>query len=303
MINDGHTTAKEAVPIAANAKLLLHSCCAPCSGSMIKVLVDQGIDVTILWYNPNIHPRSEYEIRKQENMKYAMKAGIPFVDLDYDSKEWFARARGMEWDPERGARCTMCFDMRMERTALYAHEHGFTLFTTTNATSRWKDVEQVNGSGRKAAEKYPNLQFWEYNWQTDKLTQLKYEVSAENSFYKQEYCGCAYSLRDTNAYRKLNNQPPVVIAGGGVFSDPLLDAAEESQENVDSFFQAANGDLQRIYSERKKGLLSKTAVESVERIVSSKLNAKVVECGSNSCGRTAGETASSGLDLHTINNW
>lgn len=86
----------ENFPFLSSAKLLLHSCCAPCSGSMIKVLVDLGIQVTILWYNPNIHPRSEYEIRKQENMKYAFKIGIPFVDLDYDSKEWFARAKGME---------------------------------------------------------------------------------------------------------------------------------------------------------------------------------------------------------------
>ena len=141
------------IPFSTSSKLLLHSCCAPCSGSMIKVLVDLGIQVTILWYNPNIHPRGEYEIRKQENMKYAIKLGIPFVDLDYDTKEWFARAKGMELDPERGARCTMCFDMRMERTALHAFENGFSWFTTTNATSRWKDVEQVNSSGRRAAAK------------------------------------------------------------------------------------------------------------------------------------------------------
>ena len=123
--------------------VLLHSCCAPCSGSMIKELVDLGIQVTILWYNPNIQPRQEYEIRKIENMKYAEKLGIPFVDLDYDVKEWYVRVAGMEYDPERGRRCTECFDMRMERTALYAFENGFHYFTTTNATSRWKDVKQV----------------------------------------------------------------------------------------------------------------------------------------------------------------
>ena len=75
-------------------KVLLHSCCAPCSGSMIKELVDLGISVTVLWYNPNIHPRSEYEIRKQENLKYAIKLGIDFIDLDYDVIEWYKRAKG-----------------------------------------------------------------------------------------------------------------------------------------------------------------------------------------------------------------
>ena len=146
--------------------ILLHSCCAPCSGSMIKELVDLGVSVTILWYNPNIHPRKEYEIRKEENRKYAIKLAIPFVDLDYDVEEWYKRAEGLEYAPERGERCTMCFDMRMERTALYAHEHGFHYITTTNATSRWKDVKQVNDSGVRAAARYPDVHFWDYNWQT-----------------------------------------------------------------------------------------------------------------------------------------
>jgi predicted adenine nucleotide alpha hydrolase (AANH) superfamily ATPase len=284
---------QETIPFARDSKLLLHSCCAPCSGSMIKVLVEMGIQVTILWYNPNIHPRAEYEIRKQENLKYALKLGIPFVDLDYDTKEWFSRAKGMELDPERGSRCTMCFDMRMERTALYASENDFHWFTTTNATSRWKDVEQVNGSGRKAAERYENVHFWEFNWQTDRLTQLKYEVSAENSFYKQEYCGCAYSLRDTNAYRKLNNQPPVVIGGGGVFSDPLADAAEESQENVDAFFQTANTNLQELYSNRRK-----YNTKNGDRPIKHK--AEVDSGVETSCGRREVEGGKLSCDL---NNW
>ena len=238
-------------------KLLLHSCCAPCSGSMIKVLVDLGIDVTILWYNPNIHPKEEYDIRKEENLKYAISLGIPFVDLDYDAREWFKRAKGLEYEPERGSRCTMCFDMRMERTALYASENGFKCFTTTNATSRWKDIEQVNTSGRNAAAHYPGITFWEFNWQTDEMTRLKYEVSASRQFYKQEYCGCLYSLRDTNIYRRNQGLDEVAIGKGGVFSDPIADAQEESQEVVDGFFQSANNQfdnerLRQLYSGRVK---------------------------------------------------
>ena len=81
-----------------------------------------GIDYTIFFYNPNIHPQQEYLLRKDENVRFADKHGVPFVDADYDKDTWFARAKGMEWEPEPGARCTMCFNMRFERAALYAHE-------------------------------------------------------------------------------------------------------------------------------------------------------------------------------------
>lgn len=101
-------------------KLLLHSCCAPCSGEVMEALQASGIDYTIFFYNPNIHPQKEYLIRKDENIRFAKQHGVPFIDADYDTDNWFERAKGMEWEPERGIRCTMCFDMRFERTALYA---------------------------------------------------------------------------------------------------------------------------------------------------------------------------------------
>ncbi|MGA2655037.1 MAG: epoxyqueuosine reductase QueH, partial [Gammaproteobacteria bacterium] len=106
-------------------KLLLHSCCAPCAGEIMEALLVSEIDYTIYFYNPNIHPKKEYDIRKEENIRFADKYGIPFIDADYDRDEWFKRAKGMEMEPERGIRCTMCFDMRFARTALYAYENGF----------------------------------------------------------------------------------------------------------------------------------------------------------------------------------
>src|SRR5205085_10286791 len=112
-------------------KLLLHSCCAPCSGELMESLSDSGIDFTIFFYNPNIHPRKEYEIRKAENIRFAQKMNVPFVDADYDTSNWFARIKGLEFEPERGARCSACFDMRFERSALYAHEHGFKIFSSS----------------------------------------------------------------------------------------------------------------------------------------------------------------------------
>lgn len=164
-------------PLNGSSKVLLHSCCAPCSGAMIFEMVKLGLDVTIFFYNPNIHPRREYEIRKEENKKFASKLSVPFVDCDYDADAWYKRAAGMENDPERGARCTMCFDMRMERTAAYAIEHGFGVIATTNATSRWKDAAQVDGSGLRAAATYAGkLEYWQANWQTDLMTLRKYQV-------------------------------------------------------------------------------------------------------------------------------
>ncbi len=193
------------------AKLLLHSCCAPCSGEVMQRLLDSSIPYTIYFYNPNIHPLQEYEIRKNENIRFAEKNKVPFVDGDYDKDEWFKRAKGMEFEPERGIRCTMCFDMRFERTALYAHEHGFSVFTSSLGISRWKNRDQINDSGTRAASHYPNMTYWTFNWRKDGGSQRMIEISKQEQFYQQEYCGCVYSLRDTNRWRLQNNRKRIEI--------------------------------------------------------------------------------------------
>ena len=229
-------------------RVLLHSCCAPCSGAMVEAMMNcDAIDeVVVMFFNPNIHPRREYMIRKEENKRWCQQLGIEFVDCDYDSEEWYERVKGMEFDPERGRRCSVCFDMRMERTALYAHEHGFDAVATTNATSRWKDAKQVDAAGYTAVERYPTLVYWAQNWQNDEMTLRKYQISAEERFYKQEYCGCSYSLRDSNEWRRANGIDLIKIGGeraglgNRYFSDPIADAEEESQDVVDEFFRQAN---------------------------------------------------------------
>jgi len=188
-------------PPDGEKKVLMHSCCAPCSGEVMEAMRDAGIDYTIFFYNPNIHPRREYEIRKEENIRYAEKMKIPFVDADYDRDNWFARVKGMEWEPERGIRCSACFDMRFERTALYAHEHGFKVITSSLGLSRWKDMDQINSCGERAAGHYPGITYWTYNWRKLGGSQRMYEISKREQFYQQEYCGCVYSLRDTNLKR------------------------------------------------------------------------------------------------------
>ena len=182
-------------------KVLLHSCCAPCSGELMEAMTASGIELTIFFYNPNIHPRREYEIRKNENIRFAKKMDIPFVDADYDTSNWFSRIKGLEWEPERGLRCTACFDMRFERTALYAREHNFKVFTSSLGLSRWKDMDQINGCGVRAAERYPDMVYWTYNWRKKGGSVRMYEISKREGFYQQEYCGCGYSLRDTNVRR------------------------------------------------------------------------------------------------------
>ncbi len=193
------------------SKLLMHSCCAPCVGDIMERLVADGIEYTIFFYNPNIHPKQEYEIRKDENKRFADKHNIPFIDADYDKDAWFARAKGMEDEPERGIRCTMCFDMRFERTALYAHEHGFPVITSSLGISRWKNMDQINDCGVRAAARYPDMAYWTFNWRKEGGSQRMIELSKREKFYQQEYCGCAYSMRDTNRWRVKNNRPRIKI--------------------------------------------------------------------------------------------
>lgn len=192
-------------------KVLLHSCCAPCSGEIMEALLASGINYTIFFYNPNIHPQKEYLLRKDENMRFAEQYGVPFIDADYDKDNWFERAKGMEWEPERGARCTMCFDMRFERSALYAHEHGFPLMTSSLGISRWKNMQQVNECGQRAVMPYPDVAYWDYNWRKKGGSARTVEISKREHFYQQEYCGCVYSLRDANIYRKSQGRPLIKL--------------------------------------------------------------------------------------------
>jgi len=192
-------------------KLLLHSCCAPCSGEVMEAIHASGIEYSIFFYNPNIHPVREYELRKEENIRFAQKHNVPFIDADYDTDNWFERAKGMEQEPERGVRCTMCFDMRFERTALYAHEHGFKVISSSLGISRWKNMQQINDCGERAVSHYPEMHYWDYNWRKKGGAARMIEISKQENFYQQEYCGCVYSLRDTNKHRVAQGRKRIKI--------------------------------------------------------------------------------------------
>ena len=216
-------------------KVLMHSCCAPCSGEVMEAMTASGIDYSIYFYNPNIHPDREYEIRKNENIRFAEKHNIEFIDADYDRDNWFERVRGLEQEPERGIRCTVCFDMRFERTALYAHENGFDTISSSLGISRWKDMDQINGCGERAAARYPELIYWTYNWRKGGGSARMLEISKREHFYQQEYCGCVYSLRDTNRFRRSRGRDRIQIGvkfygKEDIQNSPLPESAKSSSK-------------------------------------------------------------------------
>jgi len=178
-------------------KILLHVCCAPCSGSIIQRLVAEGIEPTVYFYNPNIDPQEEYEHRKREVVRYAQKMKVPFVDADYEVDGWLEAIQGHEAEPERGKRCALCFEMRLGKTAAYAAQNGFKVFATSLGISRWKDLAQVNHAGMRAAALFPGLVYWEHNWRLYGGQEQMEKVAQEENFYRQNYCGCLYSLRES----------------------------------------------------------------------------------------------------------
>lgn len=182
-----------AVPGGAG-KVLLHTCCAPCSSAIVECLVKNGVTPYIFYCNPNIYPLEEYEIRKNECTRYAQSLGLQIIDDDYDHEKWLGEMAGLENEPERGGRCLKCFEYRLLRTARYAHENGFSVIATTLASSRWKSLEQIEEAGCFAVSLYPDVTFWAQNWRKGGLQERRSQIIKEYGFYNQQYCGCEFSI-------------------------------------------------------------------------------------------------------------
>ena len=198
--------------------VLLHTCCAPCSSAIIEAMMQNGITPVIYYCNPNIYPREEYEIRKNECTRYAEALGLEIVDADYDHENWLCEMKGLENEPERGGRCLKCFKLRLLRTAQYASERGIKVITTTLASSRWKSLDQINEAGQWAcdqewkdchaslamtceaslAETVPPddtpVIWWNQNWRKGGLQERRNQILKEYDFYNQRYCGCEFSM-------------------------------------------------------------------------------------------------------------
>lgn len=176
-------------------EVLLHCCCAPCSAPIIEWMLNNNIQPTLFFYNPNIYPAEEYLIRKQEWIRYAELQELDYIDGDYEHDIWLEKIAGLENQPERGLRCAQCFKIRMEVTALLASEKGFSMFTTTLAGSRWKNLAQIIEAGNQAALLVEGVQFWDKDWKKGGLTERRKVLLQENNFYNQQYCGCEFSIR------------------------------------------------------------------------------------------------------------
>ena len=195
----------------AENEVLLHCCCAPCSSAIIEWMLAHDVRPTLYYFNPNIFPEEEYLIRKNECTRYAASLSLDIIDDDYDHEAWRCEVKGMEMEPERGARCLQCFKMRLLHAARKAVELGFRVFTTTLASSRWKSLTQINEAGHWAAKKVSEdtgifVRFDDRNWRKGGLQQRRNELLKENGFYNQLYCGCEFSLE---AMKKRYHLPEV----------------------------------------------------------------------------------------------
>lgn len=179
-------------------KVLLHTCCAPCSSAIIEAMLQNGITPVIYYCNPNIYPYEEYLIRKNECTRYAESLGLEIIDDDYDHEGWLQAVKGMENEPERGGRCLKCFKLRLLRTAEYAASRGIKVITTTLASSRWKSLDQINEAGQWACKEVAGEVapvWWDQNWRKGGLQERRLQIIKEYDFYNQLYCGCEFSMR------------------------------------------------------------------------------------------------------------
>lgn len=181
-------------------KILLHSCCAPCSTAVIERLV-QDYDITILYYNPNIYPEEEYIKRKNEELKYIKIFNkkhndykISFLDCDYDKESFYGAVKGLENEREGGSRCAVCFKLRLEKTARLAKENNFDLFGTTLTVSPHKNSNIINAIGVSLMSEY-DIEYLESNFKKQNGYARSIELSKENNLYRQNYCGCEFALK------------------------------------------------------------------------------------------------------------
>ena len=175
-----------------NLRVVLLSCCAPCSAGAIKQLVDGAIDgiedFIVLFYNPNIFPESEYTKRMHEQIKYCESVGAKYAVLEYDHDAWRDAVRGFEDAPECGARCSLCFEYRFRRAVKFARDNGFNAIASVLGVSRHKSQPQVDDAAIKTCN---DLSYMPIKWDEN----LRVQINRDSDFYRQNYCGCEFSIR------------------------------------------------------------------------------------------------------------
>ncbi len=187
-------------PRVEKPRLLLHSCCGPCSTAVIERLIGT-YRITVFYYNPNIHDEAEYEKRKRNQIDFINQLNdsniyedkIEFTEGEYDTESFFKVSAGLEEENEGGARCEKCFRLRLERTAVHAKTHGFDTFATTLTVSPYKNYKLITEIGRGLAFKY-QLSYLDTDFKKKDGYKRSIELSKQYGLYRQHYCGCIYSL-------------------------------------------------------------------------------------------------------------
>ena len=192
-------------------KVLVHICCAPDAIYFLKRFREDNPDSELIgfFYDPNIHPYEEYRLRYQETERACNELGIELIEGEYNVEDWLRSTKGLENEPERGERCSVCFDFRLERSAKLAKELGCVAFTTTLLMSPKKKFSQLRESGDRVASRY-GVEFIAVNYRKGGGTQEMFRLTKEKEIYQQDYCGCIYALfqqKEENALFDLVSTP------------------------------------------------------------------------------------------------
>lgn len=183
--------------------LLLHSCCAPCSSYVLEYL-NQFFEITVFYYNPNIFPESEFAKRIEEQRRFIeelpKKNPIHFLAGEYDQEKFYQIAKGVEGEPEGGARCMKCYELRLRESAEIAKQNGFDYFTTTLSISPLKKADKLNEIGAALSEEY-GVAYLFSDFKKKNGYKRSVELSAEYGLYRQDYCGCVYSFEESKRRR------------------------------------------------------------------------------------------------------
>lgn len=177
-------------------KLLLHACCGVCSSAVLERIYPY-FDITILYYNPNIYPEEEYNkrLKTQKEIINKMNLNINILEVDYDKEKFNEISKGLEEEKEGGERCTKCYLLRLEKTAILAQKHNFEYFCTTLSVSPYKNAEKLNKIGKILEEKY-KVKYLYSDFKKKEGYKRSIELAKQYNLYRQEYCGCEYSLKE-----------------------------------------------------------------------------------------------------------
>lgn len=186
---------KEITSINKTPSLLLHSCCAPCSSYVLEY-ISQIFKITILYYNPNIYPKAEYQRRLEEQKNFInvfpVKNKVNFIENEYNEAEFLEAIRGNEKDKEGGNRCFICYELRLRKTAQIAKDNGFEYFTTTLSISPHKNSPKLNEIGKELSEKY-GVKYLYSDFKKKEGFKRSLVLSNKYNLYRQDYCGCRFS--------------------------------------------------------------------------------------------------------------